>query len=323
MMRVMQWRGGVARELDNGSVAEALADRAGGGFVWVHVQSEDHGASIAAELPPSLPDAVQRALVAVETRPRCEPFETGVLVNLRGPRLDDHASGDGDILASIRIWAEKGLLLSVCFRPTTVIAPVEAQFLAGMLHDPGDVIIALSVTAAQLLDETIAAIGDEVDDIECTFDRNTPFSERRRVTRIRTQAISYRRFVVPQRLALERMAALPLDWLDAGERDALREAADRFARMGEELESVRERAAVLHEELTDLRSEKIDRRSLQLAIVALIFLPLTFVTGLLGMNVEGIPYKDEPWAFWGVTGFCLIVAALIGGWFAWRRWSER
>jgi zinc transporter len=325
MIRALLWQGGIASELDHGSIADmiAMAGDKADGFAWIHLQADERNNMALDELSATLPASVERALVAMETRPRCEPFETGVLVNLRGPRLDDYESGDGDILSSVRLWAEKGLLLSVCFRPTTIIAPVEAQFLDGQLHDPGDVIIALSVTAAQQLDDRIAAIGDEVDDIECTIDRHTPFSERRRVTRIRTQAISYRRFVVPQRQALERMAALPLNWLDSGERDALREAADRFARMGEELESVRERSAVLHEELTDLRSEKIDRRSLQIAIVAMIFLPLTFITGLLGMNVEGIPFAGAPWAFWGVTAFCLAVATAIALWFFIVRWSQR
>jgi zinc transporter len=48
---------------------------------------------------------------------------------------------------------------------------------------------------------------------------------------------------------------------------------------------------------------------LVLSIVALIFLPLTFITGLLGMNVEGIPYAKEPWAFWGVVGFCTAIGS--------------
>ncbi len=325
MIRALLWRDGVARELDHGSVADAIA-MAGDhrdNFVWIHLSAEERNDMALDELPTRLPAAVERALVAMETRPRCEPFETGVLVNLRGPRPDGYETGDGDILASVRLWAEKGLLLSVSFRPSTIIAPVEDLFVGGQLRDPGDVIIALAVTAAEQLDDTIAAIGDEVDDIECTVDRNTPFSTRRRVTSLRTRAISYRRFVMPQRQALERLSALPLGWLDASERDSLREAADRFARMGEELESVRERTAVLHEELTDLRSEKIDARSLQIAIVAMIFLPLTFITGLLGMNVEGIPYRQEPWAFWGVTAFCLLAATGIGLWFVIRRWSER
>src|SRR3546814_1550027 len=63
--------------------------------------------------------------------------------------------------------------------------------------------------------------------------------------------------------------------------------------MAEELEAVRERSALLHEQLTDLRTEQIDQRSLIVALIALIFLPLTFVTGLFGMNVEGIPIRSD------------------------------
>ncbi len=69
-----------------------------------------------------------------------------------------------------------------------------------------------------------------------------------------------------------------------------------------------------------MRTEIIDRRSLAIAIIAFIFLPLTFVTGLLGMNVEGIPFAEMDWAFWGVVGFCLLLALLVIGWFAFRQW---
>ena len=56
---------------------------------------------------------------------------------------------------------------------------------------------------------------------------------------------------------------------------------------------MRERAALLHEQLTDLRAEELDQRSLLISVFAFIFLPLTFITGLLGMNVEGIPYAQR------------------------------
>ena len=52
--------------------------------------------------------------------------------------------------------------------------------------------------------------------------------------------------------------------------------------MAEELESIRERSSLMHEALTDLRAEQIDSRSLVISIVAMVFLPLTFITGLYG-----------------------------------------
>ena len=291
-------------------------------FVWIHMQPNGRSALTLDELALDLPPTVRRALLAVETRPRCEPMEAGVLVNLRVPAAEAIVAPGDDALVSIRIWAEAGLLLSVSYRPSLITPMIEEQFRAGHLHDPGDVIIAIVSTAAEEIDPVVAGLGDELDEHECNLGPHTPFAVRRKVTQLRTQAISYRRFVNPQRLALDRLAQLPLGWLDDGERAAVREAGDRFARMTEELESVRERAAVLHEELTDLRAEKIDSRSLQIAIVAMIFLPLTFVTGLLGMNVEGIPFSHEPWAFWGVTAFCLFISIAVGLWFFIKRWSS-
>jgi zinc transporter len=92
--------------------------------------------------------------------------------------------------------------------------------------------------------------------------------------------------------------------------------------MAEEVESIRERAALTHETLTDLRGELLDQRSLVIAIVAMVFLPLTFLTGLLGMNVDGIPYAHEPWAFAGVVGVCVTMSLGIAGYFIHRHWFE-
>jgi zinc transporter len=50
---------------------------------------------------------------------------------------------------------------------------------------------------------------------------------------------------------------------------------------------------------------------------------LTFVTGLLGMNVEGIPYAHSAWSFWGVVIFCLLVGGGVFGWFYFRQWLRR
>jgi zinc transporter len=324
MIRALGYCKGAVEELPADRLAAKLNERAQGDgdhdFIWVHIRSNGEVPRFLDGLELALPPSVRRALLAIETRPRCEPIDRGVLVNLRLPGIE--GQDEGDLLPSIRLWAERGLILSVAFRPSLVSPLVEAEFRAGALHDPGDVIISYLSHAAEVLDGVVARIGDSLDDIECEVAPGVPLAVRRQVTRLRSEAIAYRRFVGPQRTAAERLTQIPLDWLDDDERAAVREAADRFARMNEELEAVRERAAVLHEELTDLRAEKMDARSLQIAIVAMIFLPLTFVTGLLGMNVQGIPWANAPWAFWGVVAVCVLIGAAVSGWFAWRKWNE-
>jgi len=320
MLIALSYEGGKVTDLARDQVMAAVELRRPGQLVWIHVQANGDTGSFLDELPLELPPTVRNGLMAVETRPRCDAIGEGMLVNLRVPTLVQSAPGAGDLLVSMRLWAIHGMVISVSFRPSAILPSVEAAFREGKLHDPGDLLILIASLSAEVLDPVIAAIGDQLDGLECNLGPQTPFSERRRVTQLRTNAIEYRRFVAPQRLALDRLAQSPIHWLDDLERAAVREASDRFARMSEELESVRERAAVLHEELTDLRAEKIDARSLQIAIVAMIFLPLTFVTGLLGMNVDGIPYAHHPGGFWIVTGLCTAIAGLMGAWFWYSRW---
>jgi len=289
-----------------------------GAIVWVQIDGREPRNRQWLERLSGLPMPVVSALTAVETRPRCEQIDGGALINLRG--LGETPEDDPDKLVSIRIWAERGRVISIGYRSLAAMPALRAKMLAGEIRDPGDLISALAMAITVTLDEEIAALGDELDECETSFDADKAYSMRRAIARTRSAAIGYRRFVVPQRQALERLADLPVDWLEDEDRMHLREAADRFARMAEELEAIRERAALMHEQLTDMRAEQIEARTLTLSIVALVFLPLTFITGLLGMNVEGIPFADASWAFWGIVAFCLAAAALIAGYFVRARW---
>jgi zinc transporter len=290
-------------------------------LVWLHLDGRDPAAQTWIDGQTDILDIARSALFASETRPRSDMIGQGALINLRG--LGKTPEDDPDALVSTRFWAENGRVISVGFRSSLALEGVIDQFIGGRIADPGDLLSHFASATTDGLDPEVAELGDSLDDCEVAIESAGVHAMRRKVTRVRAQSISYRRFVAPQRLALERLASAPVDWLDDDDRMHLREAADRVARMVEELESVRERAALIHEELTDLRAEQMDSRALLISIVALVFLPLTFVTGLLGMNVEGIPYAKEPWAFWWVTIFCLVVALGVIGWFVRHRWLGR
>lgn len=306
----------------NGIVAEIppgeVADYAGPGFVWLHAEGVGRGEAM--DLPGYVPSMAANALLAHETRPRCDEVDDAALINLRGTALDTMQDSDG--LVSIRVWVEGKRVTSVSRHRLAALAKVEAAMHAGRLTDGGDFVATLAVAISTELDPQVADLGDSLDDCEGMLDSGDIYALRRKIAYLRSQAIVLRRFVAPDRDALGQMAQLEFEWISKEDRMHLREAADRFARMAEELEAVRERAALLHEQLTDLRAEMIDRRSLAIAVTAFIFLPLTFVTGLLGMNVEGIPFAGEPWAFWGVVGFCVVIGAVVMGWFAWRHWLD-
>jgi zinc transporter len=307
---------------ENGTVHEmppqGVADYTGPGFVWLHV--DEAGEAGREHLPGYVPNMAANALLATETRPRCDEVDDAALNNLRGPARDPMDDSDG--LVSIRLWVERRRVTSVSRRRLSAMSRIDNMMRAGKLADGGDFVAALAQAISTELDPQVADLGDQVDDCEGTLDGGDIYALRRRIAPLRSQAIVLRRFVAPGRDALAEMAQLEFEWISKENRMHLREAADRFARMAEELDAVRERAALLHEQVTDLRSEKIDQRSLVIAVVAFIFLPLTFITGLLGMNVGGIPLANDPWGFWIVCGLCLVMGLGVAAWFARRNWLE-
>ncbi|WP_419807819.1 CorA family divalent cation transporter [Sphingomonas sp.] len=289
-------------------------------LVWVHLNTTAEHAEAwlrdDAELSPYVVDA----LTATETRPRCEAFDHGALVNLRGRSDEEMASSDP--LASVRLWAIKGRVFSVTRKHLVATDAVEQAVQDGEIKDPGDLIAAFATAITADLDPLVAELGDSLDDCEEQLSADRIFDLRRNVSRVRVQAIGYRRFLNPQRAALEKLGSLPGDWLEDDDRLHLAAAADRAARMAEELESIRERSAVMHDTLSDLRAEQLDTRGLIIAIVAMVFLPLTFITGFYGMNVKGLPGADAPHAAEWITVSCIVIALGITGYFMRRHWFK-
>lgn len=301
-------------------LAAALAPGEGD-LIWAHLPQIDDETQAWLRDEAKLDDYIVDALTATETRPRCEKIGEGAFVNLRGRSREELDSSD--LLASVRIWAQKGRVISVTRKPMIAVGMVKDEVAEGRVADPGDLITAFATAITTDLDPDVADLGDRLDNCEEQLDANRVFELRRTVSKVRVAAIAYRRFLAPQRTALEKLAALPGDWLADDDRLHISAAADRAARMAEELESIRERSALMHETLSDLRAEQLDTRSLVISIAALVFLPLTFLTGLYGMNVANLPYAQEPWAFDAITGACAAIAAGVVIWIVSRHWFSR
>ncbi|GAG51715.1 unnamed protein product, partial [marine sediment metagenome] len=108
--------------------------------------------------------------------------------------------------------------------------------------------------------------------------------------------------------AISRLQSEKISWLTDEDRVRLREVYDHLTRYLEDLDAGRERAAVIQEELVSRLSEQMDKRMYVLSMVAAIFLPLGFFTGLLGINVGGIPGAEYKAGF---AIFCLLLVGLV------------
>lgn len=290
----------------------------GTGTLWLHLDFTRSDAHVWLDAL-DLPEVVVDELTDLETRPRSLGIGDGMLVVLRGVNMNPGENPED--MVSIRVWVEEDLVVTSRRRKLLAVQDIRASLVEGDGPDSsGDVLVHLITRLADRIGAFVDRIEDQLLDIEGRMTGEDAGEQRRPLSELRRQIANVRRFVAPQRDALDRLYRYPGAWIPDSEVQELREEADRITRHVEDLDLARERAIVLHEEYQGLIAQQQNNRMYVLSIVAAVFLPLTFVTGLLGMNVGGLPGVDNDTGFIiavVVMVLCAVLAALI---LRWKNW---
>lgn len=256
-------------------------------------------------------------VTAPTSRSRCSVLDDRALVILRvvRPGAEPHDVGR----QFLTIWIERSRVIiasELNILDFLGLAKVEQAEYAPTT--PADLISRLALRATDRLEPLIEMLGDRLDEIEESLITQKTEKAQDNLEQLRRTLISFRRLVWPQRDALSTLEVEDLSFFSDRDRLRLREAAMRTARIGDELQALSERAVLVHEEIIDDRAEQMNKAMLVLAAVTVIFSPLTLLTGLLGMNVSGIPFAENGAAFWVVCG-TVFALGLVTLWLMRRR----
>lgn len=248
------------------------------------------------------------ALLKEETRPRISISGDDLLVILRGVNLAEGA--DPEDMVAIRMVITKNRIISCQRRSMMSVNDVIQQIEAGNPpKSTGHFLV-------YLCERLIFRMSDVMEDIE---DRSAEIEElvlddeeqdyHNEIHNVRRQIIQLKRFLVPQREALLRIQLEKTSWLTVKQQHRFREITDQLIRFLEMLDAARDMGTVSQETLYNRQNEQMNKRMYVLTIVAAFFLPLGFFTGLLGVNLAGIPKAENPLAFFG---FMVILLVVVG-----------
>jgi zinc transporter len=253
--------------------------------------------------------------------------EDGIFLAFRGADLNP--GGIPENLIAVRTWCNKSLVVTASRRATRSIQDLVDRVAAGV--DPGDgpsLLFGIAKRLAFHLAPLEKEFEDALDEFELALlaghEDESQYSDRdlarlrRGILVLRRRVLAVRRGIVPQ---VELLDDLEEDWpgpiFEDEHASLIQEARQRFLRHQEDLDAKRDRTMLLAEEISGLQEERTNRRTYLFTVVAGVFLPLGFVTGLLGINVGGIPGADDPWAFtWVTLG---LVSLGVGLWLRLRR----
>ncbi|MCQ2965767.1 MAG: hypothetical protein MJ250_03395 [Alphaproteobacteria bacterium] len=298
---------GGAKNLSRLEVEQWTPDK---GFLWLHWDSSATDTKSYMMQKSGIPALVLETLLEEEEdRPRCMSFGDNLLLFLRAINLN--AGEELDDMISLRIWCEKNRIITLREDPMGFMWEIKEHLNIGA--GPRDVGEMLDEILSLTLDKIVEAVSDIEDNIDTAEDKILDDIEddemMSKLSEFRRNLTEMRRYLAPQRDAMELMSRQMLSWLTGKDRFFLHENANRMLRIIEDIDSLRERAKINIDEIANRGREQMQQNMNTLSVLAAIFIPLTFITGLFGMNVGGIPWQDK--AGFLITSVILILLGAI------------
>ncbi len=301
---ICAWRlaGTNAEALEAGALAETLPD----GAVWVHLDRTATDLGVWLSHVAEIPSHIVSALLQEDTRPRCEVMPQGIFLNLRGINFNE--GGQPEDMLSLRAWLSGDLLVTLRGRPLLSVQAIRERLDNGTGPETlGNLLVSLAAGLVDRLGQRAAELSDELEDLEeRAFHQRSLSLEP--VSRVRASVVRLRRFTRPQLQALQTLSGARAEGLGEADRAFLGNTVDGVQRVAELLDELLERASILRDDTGNELAGRMARNMYTFTLLAGIFLPLGFITGLLGVNVAGIPGAQATDAFWVLCGLLVVVS---------------
>lgn len=160
---------------------------------------------------------------------------------------------------------------------------------------------------AEQLRTLLVHLSEDMDILEENLLRGKEFPEHESLGRIRIQCSRLRRHFSPELIALHRLLKRLPYWFTDENKSRLTDDLDLLSYLVQDISSLYDRAKVLQDEQAAHVAE-FNARNLQvLSVMTVIFLPMTLISGVMGMNMEDLPGLKG--SFYEV----MIVMSIAGG----------
>ena len=280
--------------------------------LWLHLCRTVEGTYEWLQDELGIPEPTAELLTSDQTRPRAFAEGNALVATLRG--INFNAGAEPEDMVSMQLWSDGNRLITLRRHPLQTPRDTLAEIDAGRGPlDAGALITSLTELMVHRMNQAIVDMNEHIDLLE-DMDQDDHAEEMlAKIASIRRNCLGLQRHMGPQHVALEMISREAPPWFEDHDRREIAETIALLRRFLDDIDISKESAVVLQDELRARSLASSEHATYMLTIVAGIFLPLSFLTGLLGINVAGVPGTDDPNAFWGVVALCglLLVALLV------------
>lgn len=257
----------------------------------------------------SLHPLVIEDIVNVPQRPKAEPYDEQMLIIVRMINLEKQNEVD---MEQVSIVLGKNYVLTFQERHGDVLDPVRKRIRNGNgpIRREGSDYVAYAIfdTIVDAYYPKLEEIGDYLDELAKEVIENPTPHLIGDLDRIKNQLIRLRRAIWPQREAASKLARDEYPLIDPNVRLYLRDTHDHCIQTSEVTEMYREMVTGLMNTYLSSLANRTNEVMKVLTIVATIFIPLTFLAGIYGMNFDHMPELHVTWAYPFIWSTMLAVA---------------
>ena len=298
-IRLMTYTKETIEERNVPDVDELEALLPGEGFAWidVHGLGDLHTLETLGKLFSLHPLALED-IVHVPTRPKAEAYEHNLLILTRMIQIGD----DGDLMSEqFSIVVGQNYVLTVQEWDGDVLEPVRQRLRAGLgiIRSGGAGYLAYAIldTIVDAYYPAIEVVADRLEQMEERVMVDPSPDTLRELNRLKNVLVRLRRAVSPQREAVNHLVRDENDFLSDTTRLYLRDTYDHCVSSSEAVESCREFVNGLMNTYLTVISNRMNEVMKTLTILMSIFVPVTFMAGLYGMNFDSMPELHWKWSY--------------------------
>ena len=292
--------------------AQGWSPRSPDEVMWLHLCRNRAGVQDWLEAELGVPEPTAELLTSDQTRPRAFREGETLVGTLRG--INFNPGAEPEDMISMQLWCDGKRLITLRRHPLQT--PREVVALIDRADGPPDAGATITLLAELLItrmSQSIVDMNQVLDELEDDDPEEHAEAMLTQISSIRRNCLSLKRHMAPQHEALEQISRDAPAWFEEEDRREIAESIARLRRYLDDIDISKESALVLQDEFRARSLASSEHATYMLTIVAGIFLPLSFLTGLLGINVGGMPGMDDPDAFWAVVVLCafLFVALIV------------
>lgn len=288
------------------------------GSVWLHFRQSDVRVQNWISTCERIPSASREVLLDTDSRVRIETAPhsfVGVLGDFRY-----ESDNDTDLLGVMRLYVDDTFIITTRLHALKAVDQLRVEVRNGLpIASPMDVVFHFLEDATDILTGISTRQAELVDEIEDLVLKDKFLRESEELGAVRRLLTRLRRHVDAQRHALVQLAHRPPTWLSDRDTVELRKSMERLNAVFLDLEAIQERARLLQDEIAARIANATNRNLYIISLLTAVFLPITLISGIFGMNVGGLPWENQTGGFSSVIVVMLLTIVTSLGLLHWRR----